>query len=286
MKADIGNATMYCGDCVDVLRGLPDASVDAVITDPPYPEIDRDYGRMTEAEWHSMMDQVVPECRRVLKPSGSAVFILQPNSERVGRMRPWLWEFMAKWTRDWGMVQDAWWWNISALPSGGVDRRIGLMRPSVKPCIWLGQPDCWRDQDAVLWTETSHSIATRSMDRFEKKSTAGGRRVVKKRMGDVALERGGVTPFNLFPVAGCNRKDSNGAGTPAALADWWTRYICPPGGTVLDPFAGSGTMPLAAIKRNCRAIGIERMPKYFAVACERLKALEPEPADLFAEPAA
>ena len=35
------------GDCLEVLKTLPDASFDAIITDPPYPEIDRDYGRLT-----------------------------------------------------------------------------------------------------------------------------------------------------------------------------------------------------------------------------------------------
>lgn len=33
---DDGDVTVYHGDCLDVLRGLPDASVDAVVTDPPY----------------------------------------------------------------------------------------------------------------------------------------------------------------------------------------------------------------------------------------------------------
>jgi hypothetical protein len=40
------------------------------------------------------MKEVATECRRVLKPKGSAVFILQPNYEAVGRMRLWLWEFV------------------------------------------------------------------------------------------------------------------------------------------------------------------------------------------------
>lgn len=127
----IGGQRLILGDCLDILQELPAASCDTVLTDPPYPGIKRSYGYWTEAEWHAMMDVVVPECRRVLKPTGSAVYILQPNSEKVGRMRPWLWEFMAKWTRDWGMVQDAWWWNHAALPSGGATSH-GLPRQSVK----------------------------------------------------------------------------------------------------------------------------------------------------------
>ncbi len=75
------------GDCVQVLRTLPDHSVDLLLTDPPYPCIKRDYGTLTEQDWQILMTKVVSEARRVLKPNGSAVFILQPNSVRVGRMR-------------------------------------------------------------------------------------------------------------------------------------------------------------------------------------------------------
>ena len=124
--------TMHHGDCLEWMRTLPDKSVDAIVSDPSYPEISRDYGRLSEPEWHVLMRGVVEQSRRVLKPSGSAVFILQPNSERVGRMRPWLWEFLAWTAREWNQVQDAWWWNTAALPLGG---EIGLMRPSLKACV-------------------------------------------------------------------------------------------------------------------------------------------------------
>ena len=35
-ETHFGDATLYLGDCLDVLRTLPDASVDSVVTDPPY----------------------------------------------------------------------------------------------------------------------------------------------------------------------------------------------------------------------------------------------------------
>ena len=107
---------LYLADCVTKLPEIASESVDAVIIDPPYPEIKRDYGKWTVEEWWAMMRPVVRETRRILKPTGSAVFILQPNSEHVGQMRGWLWEFMAWICRDWNMVQDVWWWNISAMP--------------------------------------------------------------------------------------------------------------------------------------------------------------------------
>jgi DNA modification methylase len=273
-------ARLHLGDCRAVLPTLPDASIDCVITDPPYPEISRPYGRLTEAEWWSLMMDVCRETRRVLKPTGSAVFILQPNSRKVGSMRGWLWRFMAWACDEWNMVQDAWWWNISALPTAGATDK-GMMRASVKACVWLGPHDCYRDQDAVLWSESERNKADRAAGRFGRKDRHSGWRGDSKPRHDnlttltgAAVRRGGVTPFNLIPIgSGGNLGDGNNghqARTPLSLCDYWTRYICPPDGTILDPFAGSGTMGLAALRRGRRFVGIESMPEYHAIAERRL----------------
>lgn len=90
-----------------------------------------------------------------------------------------------------------------------------------------------------------------------------------------AAINGGVTPFNVIPMANSDASRSagafgHGAGTPYALADWWTRYISPPTGTILDMFMGAGTMGLAALSRGRSFIGIERDPGYFAIAERRI----------------
>jgi site-specific DNA-methyltransferase (adenine-specific) len=51
---------------------------------------------------------------------------------------------------------------------------------------------------------------------------------------------------------------------PIALIRWLVRLVTPPNGTVLDPFAGSGTTAAAAIAENRNAIMIEREPEYVA----------------------
>lgn len=265
---------LHLGDCLAVLKTLPDASVDAVISDPPYPCIKRAYGTMTEAEWHEMMRDVVRQTRRILKPKGSAVFILQPNSRNVGSMRPWLWDFMGWCCREWNMVQDAWWWNHAAMPNA-IAIQGRLMRPSLKACVWLGGPDCYRDQDAVLWAESQANAALRTSARHGRTERPSGHSVDEVRISNAALVRGGVIPFNVLPVANTNSRSSagaqgHGAGTPEPLADWWIRYISPEGGTILDPFSGTATMGIAAVKRRRSYIGIEKMPEYHAIASRRI----------------
>jgi len=60
--------------------------------------------------------------------------------------------------------------------------------------------------------------------------------------------------------------------TPYDLAAWWCRYILPPGGVLLDPMAGSGTMLLAGLDHGAsKVIGIDRVPKYLRVARRRIE---------------
>jgi len=94
-------------------------------------------------------------------------------------------------------------------------------------------------------------------------------------MAAVADERGGVTPFNLIPLSNADSSKSagaagHGAGTPLRLCEWWTSYISPPGGIVLDPFVGSGTTGIAAVKQGLSFVGIERDPEYVEIARKRI----------------
>jgi DNA modification methylase len=265
-------------DAVAWLRGLPGGCLDAIVTDPPYPEIDREYGRLSEEAWRTLMDGVVTEARRVLRPRGSIVMVLQPNSERVGRLRTWLWRFLADWGERWGIVQDAWWWNTAAMPTVHCQHDRGLMRPSVKALVWLGPEDCYRDQSVVLWQQSDAS-RTQLQEGMALHRFPSGHTVRRGRINGAALTAGGATPFNILPLSASDSTHSagaagHGAGTPHALAAWWVRYLCPPGGVVGEPFAGSGTMLLAALAQGRRAVGCEAFARYLPIARQRCAAAE------------
>ena len=274
-QARAASTTLIQGDCRKELKNLDTASVDAVVTDPPYPCIDRAYGKMTEAAWHEMMKAVVLECRRALKPRGSMVIVLQPNCEHLGKMRPWIYEFVAWACREWNVVQDAYWWAINTLPLG--NRKSNLMRRSVKWLVWLGSPDCYRCQDKVLWDVSNCTATLQWEDRFRRRvgGHPSGHSIRWQQMAAASLERGGCTPYNLLPCsAAATRAEHYGhpATTPYAIADWWAKYLLPPGGVLLDPFVGSGTMLAAGLDNVASTvIGIDKEAKYLRMAAKRVR---------------
>jgi DNA modification methylase/ParB-like chromosome segregation protein Spo0J len=261
------------GDCRREMPKLASRSIDLILIDPPYPEIDREYGRLTEAEWHDLMRAVVTEGRRLLKPTGSMVVIIQPNSQAVGRMRLWPWEFVSWAGREWNLVEDAYWWAFDAMPLIWSSRKYGLMRQSVKMCVWLGPPNCYRNQDRVLWMPSDELFAERKSN-SALRTTPNGRRYRDDRIAEVVEDRGGSTPLNLLPVpVGGAAADGSGhrSLTPYDVAAWWVKYLLPPGGVLLDCFAGSGTMLAVGLDFGAsQVIGIEKEKKYLRSAEKRI----------------
>jgi site-specific DNA-methyltransferase (adenine-specific) len=70
---------------------------------------------------------------------------------------------------------------------------------------------------------------------------------------------------------------------PVALMTWCLEQLPDGCETILDPFMGSGTTGVAAVKLGRKFIGIELEPKYFDTACKRIQAALDAP-DLFIEP--
>lgn len=58
---------------------------------------------------------------------------------------------------------------------------------------------------------------------------------------------------------------------PVELMRWLCRLITPPGGTVLEPFMGSGSTGIAALRENMHFVGIEQSREYFEIARRRIE---------------
>ena len=70
---------------------------------------------------------------------------------------------------------------------------------------------------------------------------------------------------------------------PLGVMKWCIEHLPEPNRTILDPFMGSGTTLVAAVKLGRRGIGIERSAKYFDIACRRIEQAYAQP-DLFVQP--
>src|SRR5439155_20501608 len=76
-----------------------------------------------------------------------------------------------------------------------------------------------------------------------------------------------------------DRQPDHPAPMPTALAETCIRVGCPPGGTVIDPFCGTGTTSLAAERLGRNSIGIDIDEAYASTARARVGALTGLPTD-------
>lgn len=95
--------------------------------------------------------------------------------------------------------------------------------------------------------------------------------------GAEAVDREEGSAGTQSPRAGAGRTATevrNGHPTvkPIALMEWLVTLVTPPGGVVLDPFMGSGTTGVAAVRKGFRFVGIEREDEYLAIARARIEA--------------
>ncbi len=208
--------------------------VDHVITDPPY-----------EKEAHTKE-------RRVKRSGGVAVVeeLTFPPMTEAGRIAAAA-HFAAlarRWTIVFCQVEAAMTWANAAKDGGAAIRRIGVW---VKPD---GQPQLSGDRPGMGYETIVFCHAP-----GRSKWHGGGRSSVF------------VHNKNDLILGAAN---SHPTQKPSSLMTELVSLFTDPGETVLDAFAGSGTTGVAAIRLGRRFIGIEKDPRYFELACERLRAEE------------
>lgn len=264
------DVTLYHGDCLDTLKCLDTDSIDSVISSPPYPSIKREYGYWEPDEWLEWMRTIMVELRRVVKPQGSALVVIAPNFEKMGKRHIWCYQFALQMAELWGIVQDAYWVKMTVMPSAGAQH--GLMRDAVEWCLWLGEPDCYRNQKAVLWQYSESQIKKMKVKAEKLPSSIqyhpSGHNKIERR---ILEDKGGSTPFNYLPLANSDCTNKHPASFPIPLAVYWALYLTPPKGVILDMFSGSSTTGIAALRNGFRFVGIEKEQKYIDMSVKRLR---------------
>ena len=307
-KVVIGNATLYRGDCREILKQMPDKSVQCCITSPPYFGL-RDYGvdgqiglEQTPESYVAELVAVFREVWRVLKNDGTVWLNLGDSYNAHPCQR--------KTTDKSGEKQQSV-RGSTATPSRHVD---GLKPKDLIGIPWRValalQADGWYLRQDIIWSKPNpmpESVTDRCTKSHEyifllSKSeryfydqeairertlrfgdVPGGKKYSSDQAKAVIGENHNAATLHGCPVAETrNRRSvwtvSTKPFSEAHFATFPEDLILPcilagsrPGDTVLDPFNGAGTTGLVALKHDRKYIGIELNPDYITIACRRIE---------------
>lgn len=288
------------GDALEVARNMGDGAVDCIVSSPPYYGL-RDYGaegqyglESSPAEYVERMRWLFSELRRVLADDGTLWLNLGdsysghhgnrrvPDDEAPSN-KPGYWENMrgslpggvpAKnllgipWRVAFALQDDGWilrnaiiWHKPNAMPESVTDRLSGRYEHVF---LFSKQRSYWFDLNPIRESRADSSLARshliRKIATKEAASTAlghAGNRTEKPFAPDY-----GRNPGDVWNIATTPFRAAHFAVMPVELAQRCIGAGCRPGGTVLDPFSGSGTTGLAALRLGRKYVGVDLNAEY------------------------
>lgn len=251
------------GDCLEVMKSMPDKCVDLVLGSPPYEDA-RTYGIGFSLKGQAWVDWMVERWREMQRVSRGAVVMVVEGKTKDFRWSATPALLMADLHRaGFNLRKPPAYARVGIPGSGGPD----YFRNDYEFCVVTAQPGKlhWSDNTSCGHTpkwkpggDPSHRMANgRRVHRLHTKSDANCKRV----QGYSVPEKANPGNVILCKVGG-GRMGSmlaheNEAPFPESLAERFVLSFCPPNGVVLDPFCGSGTVPAVAIKNGRNWLGID-----------------------------
>lgn len=231
------------GDCREVLSRFPDEAFDCILTDPPYGETSLEWDRWVKG-WPSLV-------RRLLKPSGSMwVF---------GSMRMF-WDHRDEFD-GWRLSHDTIWEKHNG--TGLFNDRFRRVH---EIAIHLYRDDApWSAvYKSPQYTNDATARTVRKKGRPAQWIGATGETVYKSEDGGPRLMR------SVIYVRSEHGRAEHPTQKPLGIVEPLLLYACPTGGRVLDPFAGSGTVGVAAQRHGMDSVMVEGRPEFVALIGRRL----------------
>jgi site-specific DNA-methyltransferase (adenine-specific) len=245
------------GDCLEVMKTIPDGSIDAIITDPPYAK--------TRGRWDSVidLDLMWTELKRIIKPNGAIVlFGNEPFSSKVRCSN------LDEYRYDWKWVKN---------------RATGFPNCNYRPMN--------KYEDIMVFSKANASTGGKknSMEYYPqnlivsnkvKKNTPKRHGLIQKDTNNVGKNNILMQPteyvqkFTNYPNNvlnfNCESKYVHPTQKPILLMEYLISTYTNEGETVLDFTMGSGSTGVAAKNTNRNFIGIEMDENYFNIAKQRI----------------
>lgn len=229
---------LYNSDVLKVLSDIPDKTVDLVFADPPF-NLDKEYEKkLSPEEYYLWCYKWISEGWRVLKDNGS--FFLMTAQHHVGKM-------------------------MQGLESGGFYRNMIIWHNSSMP---VKNKFCTGYQPILYYVANEKRFTFNyGVEKRESKAVLPwGRKnkahSIKDIWDDIPFISGGCMASSEAILSPGTKKKAHPCQMPIKLADRIVKYCSNAGDTVIDLFAGSGTMLSSCRKLNRHIIGIEVSREY------------------------
>mgnify|MGYP003672936046 FL=1 len=233
---------LYKGDCLEVMKTIPDGSIDAVITDPPY--------GTTACKWDSVIDLKLmwEQLNRIIKPNGAIVlFGSEPFSSalRMSNIKNYKYDIT---------------WNKVAITNPMLAKKQPLRCTENILLFYKKQPTYNPQmQEGKKWH--------RGGKKEHKTDTLGQSTLFNKGSDKTNLKY----PKNLIEFSNANKMNNvHPTQKPILLMEYLIKTYTNENETVLDFTMGSGSTGVAAKNLNRNFIGIEMDENYFKIAEERI----------------
>jgi site-specific DNA-methyltransferase (adenine-specific) len=246
---------LHHGDCLEVMKKLPDQSIDLILTDPPY--------GTTQSPW----DIVIPfepmwaELKRLIRPNRAIVlFGGEPFSSRLRLSNLDMYKYDWKWQKK--------------SPAGFVNAKLKPLKTYEDIMVFSeGKTSNGNANNMIYNPQGLVKVASKSSAYFRNPNSAHGENDYYRPSHD----KGYVQEWTNYPNDIIHFGD-RGEGKkvhptqkPVALMEYLIQTYSNSGETVLDFTMGSGSTGVAAVNTNRNFIGIEQSDKHFPTAKSRIE---------------
>lgn len=258
------------GDCLELMKRIPDDSVDLIITSPPYADRRKNtYGGVHADNYVEWFLPIAKEYMRILKPSGSLFINIKPHCDKGERVL-YVFELVIALKREVGFrFTDEFTWTKNGVPG----KFKGRFKNGFEPVYHFTK--------SADYTFNPYDVATEmkedSIKRAQRKAcgeTSNGSGFAGMREGSSLSTAKLALPSNHLHIPQKSNQytiqSKHPAVFPIELPEFFIKAYSNQDDIVLDNFLGSGTTAVAAINTNRNFIGIEREPDYVAIANQRI----------------
>lgn len=244
--------TLFNGDCLEVMKDIPDGSIDAIITDPPY--------GTTACKWDSVidLDLMWKQLKRIIKPNGAIVlFGSQPFTSILGASNVEMLRY--SWVYEKGKPTN--FANAKKMPLKGFEDIL----------VFYNSLPTYNPQYLI------------KIDKVLKNTGTKSRKNSQKENGDISyMGKTSITnnieyrqEFTNYPrgIIKCTQETESYHPTqkPVPLMEYLVKTYTNENETVLDFTMGSGSTGVACVNTNRNFIGIEMDKNYFEITKKRIE---------------